>query len=92
MINQVAAFKATLDMAAERNMALVPMPDESLSFEHMEDMWEKIISAEDDETPFDPGKLGRWLGWAQCCMVAGGLATLDELKALNKNFHIDETE
>lgn len=30
-------------------------------------------------------KAHRWLGWAQCAVVAHGLASLDELKLINKD-------
>lgn len=30
-------------------------------------------------------KLGRWLGWAQCAVVAAGVGlTLDDMKAINQ--------
>lgn len=31
-----------------------------------------------------PAKMGRWLGWAQCSVLARGYATLDEMKEINR--------
>lgn len=56
---------------------------DELSLQHAEDMLSRI-------TPeFSEAKLGRWLGWAQAAMVAQGLASLDEMKELNKKYADD---
>jgi hypothetical protein len=33
---------------------------------------------------FSDAKLGRWLGWAQCAVVASGVATLTDMKEINQ--------
>lgn len=74
-MNQRSAFTATIGLAINRNMPSGPGP---LSLTHLISMNERI-------TPdFSEAKLGRWLGWAQCAVVAAGCATLEEMKELNK--------
>lgn len=81
-MNQREALKDTIQLAEERGM-----PEEhqfpSLSLNHIRDMASRI-------TPeFSDAKIGRWLGWAQCAVVAAGLATLDEMKAINQKHSHD---
>lgn len=50
-----------------------------LGLAHLRSMYERAKSSN-----FSEGKLGRWLGWVQCAVVAANLGvTLDEMKALN---------
>jgi hypothetical protein len=60
--------------------------DDSLRQRHLHDM---LAAMEADNNPqggtFSAAKLGRWLGWAQAAVVAMGLASLDEMKEINKN-------
>ena len=78
-MNQLGAFDATIALAEERGM-----PEQhqfpSLSLEHLRDMRRRV---HDD---MSGSKLGRWLGWAQCAVVASGHATLDEMKQINLSF------
>lgn len=66
------ALRQTAAMAAGR----MPMAGE-LGVTHIRGMPERIEG-------FSSAKLGRWLGWAQAAVVAGGCATLDDMKNLNK--------
>ena len=50
----------------------------SLSYEHIAGMQ---ITMQETEMPY--GKMCRWLGWAQCAVVASGVATLDDMKVIN---------
>lgn len=77
-MNQRKAFKETLDLAYERGMHHLHLR-EDLSFGHLEDMYRRLSHEE-----FSDSKLGRWLGWAQATVVASGVATLEEMKAINK--------
>ena len=77
-MNQRKAFKETLDLAYERGMHHLHLR-EDLSFGHLEDMWRRV-----SREVFSDSKLGRWLGWAQATVVASGVATLEEMKAINK--------
>ena len=76
-IDQVAAFDETVKMAEHRNMA--ELPGSELGFAHLRAMLSEVTSAQ-----FTDAKLGRWLGWAQCALVAADVGvTLDDMKALN---------
>ncbi len=47
--------------------------------EHLRSMLAKVNASK-----FSDAKLGRWLGWAQCAVVAANVGpTLDDMKALN---------
>lgn len=76
-MNQRAAFTETLALATERGMP--EMYGNTLGLAHMRSMQERI----DVPALFSEAKLGRWLGWAQCAVVAAGCATLDDMKRLN---------
>ncbi len=47
---------------------------------------ESGINPQDSEKGFSEGKLGRWLGWAQASVVAMGLASLEDMKEINKRW------
>jgi hypothetical protein len=84
-MNQRGAFKATVQMAQERGMSdNSQFP--SLSLSHIKSMEERI------EPGFSEAKVGRWLGWAQCAVVAAGLATLDEMKTINLRYSVEEID
>lgn len=72
--DMLAAFDDTIALAEARGMAETRG---GLSLEHLKDMRTRITSS------FSPSKLGRWLGWAQCAVVAAGASTLDEMKEIN---------
>lgn len=75
-MNQRAAFDALVSLAQHRNMP--EMPGSKLGLAHIRDMRDRI-------TPeFSEAKLGRWLGWAQCAVVASGTASLHEMKQMNR--------
>lgn len=86
-MNQRQAFKATLELAWERGMHFQAeqAPSENLTYRHLVNMYDQIAAGD-----FSPTKMGRWLGWAQASVVAAGIATLDEMKAINKRFMNDE--
>lgn len=48
--------------------------EESYGLEHVLWMMEKMVFFTDE------GKLNRWLGWVQCCLVAEQLITLSEAR------------
>lgn len=77
-MNQRAAFTETLEMATKAN--LPEMYGSTLGLAHMRSMQERI----DVPTMFSEAKLGRWLGWAQCALVAANVGvTLDNMKQVN---------
>ena len=79
-MNQRKAFKATMDLAYERGMHLLHLRAD-MNFGHLEDMWRRVSREEMSES-----KLGRWLGWAQATVVASGVATLEEMKQINRRW------
>lgn len=78
-MDMLAAFDETISLAQARGMV---EPREGLSLAHLRDMRTRIAPS------FSRSKLGRWLGWAQCAVVASGVATLEEMKEINKR-HAD---
>lgn len=81
-MNQLQAFRDTIALAEQRGMPELPGSD--LGLHHLRRMVAVV-----EEGSFGPAKLGRWLGWAQCAVVAAGVGvTLDDMKALNAR-HLD---
>lgn len=79
-MNMRQAFVETLNLAKSLGMDNLTIEEhESLNYEHLVDMATKI-------TPdFSEAKLGRWLGWCQCAVVAANIgASLEDMKAINK--------
>lgn len=55
------------------------LPGSDLGLAHLRDMLATV-----DQSDFSPSKLGRWLGWAQCAVVASGVGvTLADMKGIN---------
>lgn len=69
-----AAFEDTIRLAEDRGMQA---DGGELSLSHLRDMQARITPG------FSEGKIGRWLGWAQAAVVASGVASLEDMKALN---------
>lgn len=79
-MEQVEAFRETVALAAKHGMPV--MPGSELGLEHLRAMLGTV-----EEQSFDEDKLGRWLGWAQCAVVAAGLGiSLNDMKALNARY------
>lgn len=84
-MNQIQAMRDTVALMNERIEARDTVPD-SLAPQHLWDMLETMetgVNPQDTEREFSDAKMGRWLGWAQAAVVAQGIATLDEMKAIN---------
>lgn len=76
-MNQLAALRDTVTLAETRGMP--DWPGTTLGLEHLRSMLARVESGE-----FSEAKLGRWLGWAQCAVVAAAIGiTLDDMKAIN---------
>lgn len=86
-MNQRLAFYDTVELARKRRMWMRSVeggPTGELSYAHISDMYRRV-------TPlFSESKLGRWLGWAQAAVVASGVATLEEMKAINQKYADDD--
>lgn len=83
-MRQYEAFSATIRLAEDRRMPL-GSKDDSLSLAHLKDMFSRITPGHSDS------KTGRWLGWAQCAVVASGVATLEDMKEINLA-HADDSD
>lgn len=76
-MNQIDALRDTVSLAEQHDMPALPGSD--LGLDHLRSMLATASAAE-----FSEAKLGRWLGWAQCAVVAANVGlTLDDMKALN---------
>lgn len=82
-MNMIKAFEETLALAREHGLENVGSDTPDADYNHLVDMLEQIKK---EPEKFSEGKLGRWLGWAQCAvyMGANGDIPLDELKEINK--------
>jgi hypothetical protein len=74
-MNMLAAFDDTIRLAEDRGMPQIGTP--GLDLAHLRDMRSRITPS------FSEAKLGRWLGWAQCAVVASGCASLEDMKTVN---------
>jgi hypothetical protein len=94
-MDQLAAMRETVElMEAKMSESFIPYRtylDPSLSPDHVRDMlriMESGSNPQDTERGFSEGKMGRWLGWAQAAVVAMGVATLEDMKDINRK-HAD---
>lgn len=78
-MNQRQAFLETIKVAREAGMK--PNPGSPIGLMHLENMFQRISPS------FSDAKLGRWLGWAQCAVVAADVGiTLDDMKKINQRY------
>lgn len=76
-MNQLEALRETVRIAERKGMPEFRGSD--LGLAHLRDMLTSV-----DKSSFSPSKLGRWLGWAQCAVVASDVGvTLADMKAVN---------
>lgn len=85
-MNQIAAFKETLELARKHNMDNSSSDVPELDYPHLQYMYDRALLASEGEQPFSEDKIGRWLGWAQAAVMAygNGSIPLNEIKELNK--------
>ncbi|MGB8403488.1 MAG: hypothetical protein WCE30_05325 [Mycobacterium sp.] len=84
-MNKREALRETV-LIAER-CGMPDLPGSDLGLQHLRVMLETV-----DGSAFSASKLGRWLGWAQCAVVASGIGvTLAEMKAINMKWADDES-
>jgi hypothetical protein len=75
-MNQLEALRETVAFAEDNLMP--DLPGSSVGMEHLYEMLSTV-----ENSHFSDAKLGRWLGWAQCAVVAAGVATLEDMKQIN---------
>jgi hypothetical protein len=80
-VNQLQAFRDTLALVDERDMAYCEFETPEVNYSHLQDMLQRI---ENDPSQFSEAKLGRWLGYVQGVIVATDYGTLEEMKQINK--------
>jgi hypothetical protein len=75
-MNQLGAFNDTIAIAEQQGL---PEHAGVVGLAHLRSMYEQAASSN-----FSESKLGRWLGWAQCAVVAAAIGiTLDDMKEIN---------
>lgn len=89
-MNVQGAINDTMTMARDTSRPILhrdnfDSPD--IGFNHVLEMYEKI-----KEHPMPRGKLNRWLAWIQCSVVSWGVATLEEMKDINRRHADTHTE
>jgi hypothetical protein len=52
-----------------------------VGYTHCQDMLKQMIEHQDD---WSYGKLCRWLGWIQCCLVGSGCCDLQKVKDISR--------
>lgn len=76
-MNQIDALSETVALAEQHCMP--ELPGSELGLDHLRSMLVTVNASK-----FSDAKLGRWLGWAQCALVAADVGvTLADMKALN---------
>lgn len=63
--------------------------DEPSSLKHLRSMYDRVADSISSETAFSTGKMNRWLGFMQGVLVSCGIATLNEVKDVNRR-HKDD--
>lgn len=83
-MNVLAAIKETMALVDNRRARVFKMDVENYThpatgYDHIVQMYRTILN-----NGMSEGKLNRWLGWIQCSVCSWGIATLDEMKAINE--------
>jgi hypothetical protein len=86
-MQQMEALRRTVALSVERqDRAAQDRLPASLQTDHLVSMIERAHPA------FSGEKLGRWLGWAQCSLVAQGAADLEAMKEMNADLDGDDMD
>jgi hypothetical protein len=85
-MNQLAAMRETLTRAQACGMADISGFADGCEYWHLQDMVERAEAAmRMPGMEFSDAKLGRWLGWMQCAVVAAAIGlTLEDMKEINR--------
>jgi hypothetical protein len=80
-MNMHKAFADTLALARERGMVgQIGTSDRRIDYTYLVSMFSKINDA---PGAYSDDRLGWMLGWAQCAVVASGVATFDDMTKIN---------
>ena len=82
-MDMLEAARKTLALAEERGLSRCSeMRCPETGFAHLTEMLRTMEAGE-----FSEGKMGRWLGWMQACVVAAsnGTLTLEDMKQVNRS-------
>jgi hypothetical protein len=85
-MNQLEAMQETLTLAHQYGMSDIDGFADGCDYWHLQDMVERAAAAMNmPGAEFSAAKLGRWLGWMQCAVVAAGIGlTLEDMKQINR--------
>lgn len=87
-MNQLKAAEDTMTFASLLHMDEIKINTPELDYKHLRMM---LIRMQTE--PFSEGKMGRWLGWMQCAVVAARIgATLDDMKKINEKHSVEVFE
>lgn len=78
-MDALKALGETVQLANERGMGTVFYEQPHVDYDHLCDMLDRAATGK-----FTEAKLNRWLGYAQGVLVAHGIATLEEMKEINR--------
>lgn len=82
-MNQREAFRETLEIARANGLDRCTSDHPELDYDHLLEMYNKILEADALGEPFSETKIGRWLGWAQAAVVCNGGGDLQGMKDIN---------
>lgn len=74
------AFEKTMELAEERGYPGISFDNPLVEHEHLIEMMHEVAEINDE------WKANRWLGFAQGVLVANDMATVEELKRINKEW------
>ena len=88
-MDMISAAKATVELARRAGMDNLSSDMEELDYPHLVEMISKMETMDMSE-----GKLGRWLGWIQCAVVAAQIEHpdhsriigLEDMKEINREY------
>ena len=52
--------------------------------------WEMLMSVYNNADTWNTGKAHRWIGYAQCLLVAEGAVTLEKIRDITRDFYKDK--
>ena len=61
----------------------------SLTIRENSKAWEMLMTVYNNASEWDTGKSHRWIGYAQCLLVAEGAVTLEEMRNITYKFYKD---